>query len=144
MKEEELRENGAVFEWNTLKRSWIETKASIEDRLEREKNTRKAIESQVRWNFGKVKKQPIKKEIKNHIYLMVDYDTGFYKIGRSIKPINREETLMAQKPTIKMIHYFKGNNKLEFILHKIFHKRRIRGEWFDLTNTHVDLIMSIQ
>jgi len=67
---------------------------------------------------------------KQKTYIIIDYNTGFYKIGKSINPILREKTLASEKPTIKLVLICEEN--IENQLHKIFNKKRIRGEWFDL------------
>lgn len=74
------------------------------------------------------------------IYLMEDTTNGFYKIGRSQNPVYREETLLALKPTIELRHTFKGEETDEFILHKKFAEKRIRGEWFSLDQNDVEEI----
>jgi hypothetical protein len=69
------------------------------------------------------------------IYLMRDVGTGFVKIGRSDRPEYREKTLMSQSASVYLICYWKdclmdGESKL----HKFFAVKRMRGEWFDLTD----------
>lgn len=67
------------------------------------------------------------------IYVMLDKNTGYYKIGRSVTPKKREKTLQSEKPTIEMIYNIEGQVKDEKILHRKFKDKRIRGEWFDLS-----------
>jgi hypothetical protein len=75
-----------------------------------------------------------------YVYLMVDTTNGFYKIGFSTKPKYRESTLQAEKPTIELLWKTKGDLELEKQLHEKFAQYRIRGEWFDLTDTDIEYI----
>lgn len=79
-----------------------------------------------------------KEKLKQRTYIIKDDNTGFYKIGKSIKPREREKTLQSEKPTIKMIKEFKTD--IESKLHKKYSKHRIRGEWFDLNNVQLKYI----
>ena len=69
------------------------------------------------------------------VYVMIDKNTGYYKIGRSKNPKYREITLQSEKPTIEMIHTFEAKNEDEKNLHLLFQNKRIRGEWFDLSGS---------
>jgi hypothetical protein len=71
-----------------------------------------------------------KKLIHSKTYIMKDYTTGLYKIGKSKNPEYRERTLQSEKPTIKMIKVF--DSDIESDLHKEFADVRVRGEWFKL------------
>lgn len=77
-----------------------------------------------------------------YLYVMKDYNTGYYKIGISNNPEFREKTLQSEKPTIEMIcnkRYVsrKIAHSFEQALHKMYDAKRIRGEWFDLTQKDV-------
>lgn len=72
-----------------------------------------------------------------NLYVMIDKNTGYYKIGRSIDPIKREKTLQSEKPTIELIKYYSGKIKHEKDLHLMFRDKRIRGEWFDLSGSDI-------
>lgn len=74
------------------------------------------------------------------IYLMIDKNTGYYKIGRSVNPKYRERTLQSEKPTIEMLFNYDGINDDEMTLHNMFSQKRIRGEWFDLSGTDITKI----
>jgi len=78
-----------------------------------------------------------------YVYLMYDRNTGYYKIGISKDPKHREKTLQSEKPTIELFHKFKSNKETETILHSMFDKKRIRGEWFNLNSNDVEYIKSI-
>ena len=84
-----------------------------------------------------LKKQTIerKKNAKTNVYVMIDKNTGYYKIGRSINPIIRERTLQSEKPTIDMLFNYPSTNNCETELHDIYSKKRVRGEWFDLSGS---------
>ncbi|WP_269235008.1 GIY-YIG nuclease family protein [Flavobacterium flavigenum] len=72
--------------------------------------------------------------IKNseYVYLMVNSDSGYIKIGTSINPHYREKTLHSQEPKIFLIAQWKCNKHVEKQLHEKFKDKRIRGEWFNL------------
>jgi len=73
-------------------------------------------------------------------YLMIDSNTGYCKIGKSVEPKVRERTLQSEKPTISMIAITEEN--IESLLHKKFAHKRIRGEWFDLNDKELEDLMS--
>lgn len=68
-------------------------------------------------------------------YLMIDEHTKYVKIGKSVNPLKRERTLQAEKPTIKLIHYFDGDYEDE--LHRKYDSVRVRGEWFKINMREV-------
>jgi hypothetical protein len=68
-------------------------------------------------------------------YIMYDEVTGYYKLGKSIRPSYRERTLQSEKPTIILIHTFKTD--CEKYLHLKYSNKRVRGEWFSLSNEDV-------
>lgn len=74
-------------------------------------------------NFARAK--PIK------TYIMIDTANNFYKIGKSINPEIREKTLQSEKPTIEI--YLVCSDDIEKILHLKYKSKRVRGEWFSLT-----------
>lgn len=82
----------------------------------------------------------VKKNKRTNVYVMIDKNTGFYKIGRSVNPKVREKTLQSEKPTIEMLFFYEANNKDEIKLHEIFKDKRIRGEWFDLNGSDLAFI----
>tara|TARA_R100001443_G_scaffold48665_1_gene61053 strand:+ start:8511 stop:9557 length:1047 start_codon:yes stop_codon:yes gene_type:complete len=83
--------------------------------------------------FHKKKPKP-----KQKCYIMKDKNTGLYKIGKSNNPKNREKTLQAEKPTIKLIKTF--NKDYELYLHEKYKEQRARGEWFNLSKLQVNYI----
>ena len=74
------------------------------------------------------------------IYIMIDKNTGYYKIGRSINPNFREKTLQSEKPTIELLYTFDALCKDEKKLHNMFISQRIRGEWFKLSDSDIDIV----
>ncbi len=80
------------------------------------------------------------KKRKTNVYIMIDHNTKFYKIGKSINPIHREKTLQSEKPTIELIYYFNTYDCDEKILQDKYKDKRIRGEWFNLDQDDIDYI----
>ena len=74
------------------------------------------------------------------VYVMIDKNTGYYKIGRSINPLKREKTLQSEKPTIEMIFNHDARVKDEKELHEMFNEKRVRGEWFDLSGSDLEKV----
>ena len=77
-----------------------------------------------------------------YVYLMVDTSNGYYKIGISNKPEYREKTLQSEKPSIERICSKQYPSRIiaqsiESALHNAFASKRIRGEWFDLSEIEV-------
>jgi len=77
-----------------------------------------------------------------HVYLMLDSNTGYHKIGISNKPEYREKTLQSEKPTIELIisKSFPSRRiarSFEKALHESFNSKNVRGEWFNLDNEEV-------
>lgn len=71
-------------------------------------------------------------------YLMKNSNNGLYKIGKSINPDVREKTLQGEDPYTELIHTI--NADIEKFLHDKFKKKRVRGEWFKLSNRDVEYI----
>ena len=74
------------------------------------------------------------------IYVMIDKNTGYYKIGRSVNPKKRERTLQSEKPTIEMLFNHDARVYDEKHLHDMFQEKRVRGEWFDLSGSDLSTI----
>lgn len=71
-------------------------------------------------------------------YLMHDSQRGYYKIGKSRNPKVRETTLQAELPTIDLIHVI--DSDIELYLHQKFDAKRVRGEWFRLSQDDINYI----
>ena len=73
---------------------------------------------------------------------MVDTTNGYHKIGISNNPEYREHTLQSEKPTIELLAAKQFPSRIiasaiESALHSAFGEKRLRGEWFDLTDQDV-------
>lgn len=68
-------------------------------------------------------------------YLMRDENTGCTKIGKSVNPRRRERTLLSDKPTITLFKVCEKNVERE--LHAKYKDKRVRGEWFTLTEEDI-------
>tara|TARA_R110000803_G_C11927489_1_gene315052 strand:+ start:43 stop:1068 length:1026 start_codon:yes stop_codon:yes gene_type:complete len=90
------------------------------------------------YKHSKPKKTNVSKEQIKKCYIIKDKMTGYYKIGNSKTPLEREKTLQSEKPTLESIKIFQNNH--EKTLHYNYKKQRVRGEWFDLTKTQVKYI----
>lgn len=83
-----------------------------------------------------------------YVYLMLDNNTGLYKIGMSNNPEIRERTLQSEKPTIIKVSEKRLPSReiaaaMEKMLHSIFSDKRVRGEWFKLTSLDIWKIQEI-
>lgn len=76
------------------------------------------------------------------VYLMKDLRTGFHKIGESNNPHYRERTLQAEQPLIELVEAWKTEAWVERHLHDCFKNYRLRGEWFDLPQEHIDFLIN--
>ena len=81
-----------------------------------------------------------------YVYLMVDTSNGYHKIGISNHPEYRERTLQSEKPTIEKLCAKRFPTRqiataIESALHASFATKRIRGEWFDLSEDEVAQII---
>jgi len=74
------------------------------------------------------------------VYVMIDKNTGYYKIGRSSNPLKREKTLQSEKPTIELLFHHDARISNEKELHDMFNNKRVRGEWFDLNGSDLSVI----
>lgn len=75
---------------------------------------------------------------KTKTYLLKDKNTGLYKIGKSVNPLNREKTLQGEKPTYELLKVWDDNIERE--LHDKYKNQRVRGEWFELNSIQVRYI----
>ncbi len=81
-----------------------------------------------------------RKSDRGYCYLMIDHNTGYHKIGRSLAPYDRERTLQSEKPTVELVWKWKGGSKEEKKWHRKFNKKRIRGEWFALDGCDIETL----
>jgi hypothetical protein len=74
-------------------------------------------------------------------YLMIDWRTGFIKIGSSLNPRFREGTLQAHQPQIVLLATSRRKGR-EGDLHRRFSRCRLRGEWFELSPSDVEGLLA--
>jgi hypothetical protein len=76
------------------------------------------------------------------IYLMIDKSCGYYKIGRTANLKQREDTLLATRPSIEVAKAYNGVLSDEKYLHNTFKEKgyHVRGEWFNLPQEALDFI----
>ena len=83
------------------------------------------------------------------IYFIQHGNDGPVKIGSAIGEgakcvIKRLDTLQTGNPMkLRIIGFCQGGEKEEILLHKQFRKHRISGEWFDLKDELINLIMNL-
>ena len=80
-----------------------------------------------------------------YVYLMIDTTNNFHKIGISNKPKYREHTLQSDKPTIELVCCKAYPTRaiaeaIESSLHRVYASKRIRGEWFNLDASDIEII----
>ena len=79
------------------------------------------------------------------VYLMRNQRNGYVKIGFTRRiPEIRERTLQAEEPDITLICTWPGTTSDESRLHKMFAHRRLRGEWFALTDNEFDELLKME
>lgn len=76
----------------------------------------------------------------HYVYIMFNKHNKYHKIGRSIKPEYRERTLQGQEPDIELVEKWIASAEVERTLHRKYKEKRMRGEWFDLTENDVEEI----
>lgn len=72
-----------------------------------------------------------KGKLKSQTYLLWDSISGYYKIGKSIAPSKRIQHLSSGSPNLTVLMSCKEN--IETKLHRKFSSKRIKGEWFNLS-----------
>lgn len=77
-------------------------------------------------------------------YLIAGPD-GLFKIGRSVKPDKRVRQIAPKRFDLRLLFAIPTANpeSLEGWLHQAFAHRRVKGEWFRLTEEEVALMRSI-
>jgi len=69
----------------------------------------------------------------NYLYLMLNTDTNYIKIGRSNDPKYRERTLHSKEPSVVLLKIWECEKEIERKLHMHFRQKKVRGEWFKLS-----------
>ncbi|MGD8567356.1 MAG: GIY-YIG nuclease family protein [Gammaproteobacteria bacterium] len=115
-------------------------------------NERMEIEAEKRRKFTESRRNSRLKsdEDKVRVYLMKDRDTGYIKIGSSVNPLRRLAEMRNQSKPAKTV----GNRdyyllyvtcivkrSVESELHKKFSSKRIKGEWFDLSDGDIEYVI---
>ena len=100
------------------------------------------LEKQAQWEKErrKLDREAPKPPRATFIYLVLDERTGYIKIGRARNPSARERTLQSENPQVSMIFCSPADAELERELHQEFDQHRVRGEWFKLSETHIEHI----
>lgn len=81
-----------------------------------------------------------------NVYLIRDKATGYVKIGRSRDPearfrqLVKQDTLMPKPNEFEPLFFWPAYALTEQILHDAYAEKRIRGEWFELTDAAVEEI----
>lgn len=96
---------------------------------------------------GKESKDGLKNSLSEpcYVYLMKDLANGYSKIGISNNPEYREHTLQSEKPTIELVcaKVFPSRKvamAIESSLHSCYDEKHIRGEWFNLDASDIEII----
>jgi len=119
-----------VGEFVFAKTPFVREKLSAFERQAAQKQTRRELELLRRSQFN------------CYVYLMEDLRNKTFKIGRSKTPGKRERTLQSEVPQIVMRFSVPAEEAHEKQLHDRFQSRRMRGEWFALTND--DLVWIVE
>lgn len=89
------------------------------------------------------------KDTDDYNYLFYDPFTDYYKIGRSINPVERLSSVNRGIPPgrqkVEIVHYFWTDNSCdsEMELHDLYEDQRLSGEWFGLNPEDVAYFESI-
>lgn len=87
------------------------------------------------------------KDNTEYVYFIQAGRTNIFKIGKSNNPQARLESLQTANPhKLKLLHIFKADNATaaEEAIHRLLHKKRRAGEWFQLTPAERDIILSVK
>jgi hypothetical protein len=97
------------------------------------------------YSFNKEEKKDKGVKEKGFVYIASCATEGVYKIGMSRYISDRERTLKVGNHDLSIFAYTQSNNprKLEMMLHNIYSKKNLSGEWFELNKEEIeDLIQS--
>jgi len=100
------------------------------------------LEKRTQWEKErrKLEKSTPKPPRPTYIYLVLDERTGYIKIGRARNPSARDRTLQSENPQVEMLFFTPADAELERELHQEFAQYRVRGEWFRLSDNHIEHI----
>jgi hypothetical protein len=83
----------------------------------------------------------------NYVYIIRVGRTNLYKIGKTNDPEGRLQSLQTANPhKLKLLHVFKADNATaaEEELHRLLHGKRMKGEWFRLSDSEKDILVSVE
>ncbi len=83
----------------------------------------------------------MKKKNEEEIKTYLMFDGKYYKIGKSVSPMDRVRDLKVANPVIRLLAFGKGIS--EASLHKFYKDKRFKGEWFNLSEKEVHEIISL-
>jgi hypothetical protein len=111
-----------------INKSWLE-----HQRIERDKQ-----HAELRACLGNEKP----KRMSGKIYIMRNERNGMVKIGISKSPKVRERTLQSQEPEITMVYCSQSTYSWddERAIHAHFLPKRVRGEWFSLSEEEISSV----
>jgi hypothetical protein len=72
------------------------------------------------------------------MYTYIIKTVDLYKIGRAVDPHKRIQSFECGNPYIEIVKIMKGNH--ESYLHRKFSDKRVKGEWFRLTDEDIATI----
>ena len=75
-------------------------------------------------------------------YIYVIKVLGYCKIGKTKNPEKRfgEYTMLMKEPEVLLLDYVTDYHRLELDLHEAYEHKRIRGEWFKLSENDIENI----
>lgn len=101
-----------------------------------------AIEALISVIKGKyIEESRLDKNIKSDFktYLILNNRNKYVKIGKSLNVLKRERTLQSEEPDLTLIYY--TDEDVETELHREYKHKRLRGEWFNLSEKDIDDIV---
>lgn len=82
-----------------------------------------------------------KSEKQEYVYLMKGFET-YTKIGRSTNVKGRVSSHACSNPNTELLFCIESDGSTEGRLHKHFRDKRVKLEWFDLTDSDIEWIKS--
>ncbi len=123
--------------------------------VERERLRKIELERQRRLDLERQQKEEEQRQIllsfmsgkKPGFIYLIRGENGFWKIGYAANPYNRQKTFNVKLPfDVTFEHLIPTNDmtKAEQQLHAQFAFKRVRGEWFDLSEEDIAWIKSLR
>jgi hypothetical protein len=109
-------------------------------------NERLEVETEKRKRFTESRRNSLNIDNNDqvHIYILHDQDSGYFKIGSSKYPLLRLGEMQRKNPAIEL--YWKSERlvvrSVEKELHQEFRPKKIKNDWFSLTDDDLDLIFN--